>query len=394
MLTPIPKADQHSAATHNRRLVLRLLRRARRLTRLQLAEQTGLNNSTLSNICRELMQRGIIETAGKRPSRSVGKKQDWLVLRPDFGVAVGVGVEPESVHLMAIDASLGVVAQQHLDYHRGLDELGGWLAAQMPGFLGTHHERLRGVGVAVPGIVDPTRGRVVASTPFRSGPVPLGRQVSEALGLPVCIEHNVAAAALSEAELSPGNGLTDFVYLSANASRCPVSDDHPEGGWRYRGFGSCLWLRGSAYRGHRATAGELDTLLEPDTSLTLDDASFAALAEPDAELHDDAAAMLSHWAKPFATLINLLDPAALVIGGRTPLRNRAALDLLTRTIHGRLIRPAGPGFAVRSAHWADWSTAVGAAIQAMDHALLQAVSNGDATDHAGPFAEHHAMASG
>ena len=70
--------NQQSAAVYNRLLIIKLLRKHRQLTRTQLAEYTQLQNSTMSYIIRDFINRGIVIESGKRESGAGNKKQTYL----------------------------------------------------------------------------------------------------------------------------------------------------------------------------------------------------------------------------------------------------------------------------------------------------------------------------
>ena len=63
------------------------------LSRVEIAEQTGLSAQTVSNVSRRLLDAGIIRVAGIR-IRGVGKPRTLLQLYPSGHYAVGVHIDP------------------------------------------------------------------------------------------------------------------------------------------------------------------------------------------------------------------------------------------------------------------------------------------------------------
>jgi len=103
--------------------------------------------------------------------------------------------------------------------------------------------RLAGVGMALPGIVDPTTGTVSHAVNLRiHGPdVPVGALLSERLGgVPVTVENDLNAAALGAAETL---GHTDMAYLALGT-----------------GLAAGLLLDGRLRRGFAGAAGEVGHL--------------------------------------------------------------------------------------------------------------------------------------
>jgi glucokinase len=72
---------------------------------------------------------------------------------------------------------------------------------------------VRAVGVGVPGIVDLARGIGIRSSNLGWRNAPVGPYLSEALGLPVTVSHDVAAAGLAELRLGAGRGARDVLFV-------------------------------------------------------------------------------------------------------------------------------------------------------------------------------------
>ena len=76
---------------------------------------------------------------------------------------------------------------------------------------------VRGVGLAVTGIVDERRGIAVHSENVGWRDVPVRSLVEQATGLPVGFGHDVRAGALAEWRLGAGRGLEDLVFVPVGA---------------------------------------------------------------------------------------------------------------------------------------------------------------------------------
>ena len=105
---------------------------------------------------------------------------------------------------------------------------------------GVREDALRGVGVAVPGPIDPARG-TVESPPNLAGwaSVPIVDWFGEAFGVPVHLENDANAAALAEWRFGAGRGARHLIYLTMST-----------------GVGGGLVLDGRLYRG-AGGAGEV-----------------------------------------------------------------------------------------------------------------------------------------
>ena len=79
---------------------------------------------------------------------------------------------------------------------------------------------LRAVGVAVPGVVDVTAGRVLTAGNLDGWTdVPLRDLIAARLGVPVAIEHDAHAAALGERWRGAARDLTTFAFVAPGRRR-------------------------------------------------------------------------------------------------------------------------------------------------------------------------------
>jgi glucokinase len=102
-------------------------------------------------------------------------------------------------------------------------------------------------GVAMPGIVDESAGRVVFSANVGWRDFPLGDELASRAGLPAAVGHDVRAGGLAEAVLGAGRGESDQLFL-------PIGT----------GIAGAMIMGGRAYAGG-GYAGEIGHLrIEPD----------------------------------------------------------------------------------------------------------------------------------
>ncbi len=71
----------------------------------------------------------------------------------------------------------------------------------------------RGLGIAVPGIVDEANGVGVFSANLGWRDAPLRKLATERTGLPVAVSHDVRAGGVAESRLGAGRGSSQFLFL-------------------------------------------------------------------------------------------------------------------------------------------------------------------------------------
>ncbi|MDK1347178.1 ROK family transcriptional regulator [Streptomyces sp. 378] len=226
--------------SHNTALVLDLLRTAgdEGISRLELAERTGLTPQAVSKITGRLREDGLAAEAGRRASTG-GKPRTVLRLVPEAGHAVGVHLDRDEVRAVLVDLRGTVVGER-----RAALDLGAGAQAVLAAVTGAVRESLTGLGsallgagVALPGPLDHARGVLHRVTGFPEWDgFPLREALAERLGVPVVVDKDTNAAALG---LAAGGEGGSFAYLHLGT-----------------GLGAGLVIGGSVHRGARTGAGE------------------------------------------------------------------------------------------------------------------------------------------
>ncbi|MFI6352046.1 ROK family protein [Streptomyces sp. NPDC050743] len=317
-------ANLVAVRSHNTALVLGLLRDAgaQGISRLELAERTGLTPQAVSKITARLREEGFAAEAGRRASTG-GKPRTVLRLVPEAGHAVGVHLDRDELRVMLVDLNGAVVGERRseLDLGAGAEAvlavvgdaveavvregLGALLGAEGPAEAGS----LLGVGVALPGPLDHVRGVLHRVTGFPEWDgFPLRDALGERLGVPVVVDKDTNAAALG---------------LSAGGERGGDGEVGEGGSFAYlhlgTGLGAGLVIGGRVHRGARTGAGEFGHQViqldgppcECGNRGCVEALCLAAVERGEA---GEAARVLGVAA---ANLAGLLDIDAVLLGGRT-----------------------------------------------------------------------------
>ncbi|MEV6172767.1 ROK family transcriptional regulator [Streptomyces sp. NPDC051954] len=295
--------------SHNTALVLDLLRTAGAdgISRLELAERTGLTPQAVSKITARLREEGLAAEAGRRASTG-GKPRTVLRLVPEAGHAVGVHLDRDELRAVLVDLKGSVVGERRssLDLGAGAEAVVGEVEEAVAALLGPDRPDtvpgLTGVGVALPGPLDHARGVLHRVTGFPEWDgYPLRAALEGRLGVPVVVDKDTNAAALGLA-VGRGGGGGSFAYLHLGT-----------------GLGAGLVIGGSVHRGVRTGAGEFGhqviQLDGPPCTCgnrgCIEALCLGAVARGEI---DEAARVLGAGA---ANLVGLLDIDVVLLGGRT-----------------------------------------------------------------------------
>ncbi|MFJ5263614.1 ROK family protein [Streptomyces sp. NPDC088387] len=335
--------------SHNAALVLDLLRAAGAdgISRLELAEGTGLTPQAVSKITARLRGDGLAAEAGRRASTG-GKPRTVLRLVPGAGHAVGVHLDRDELRAVLVDLTGRVVGESSsaLDLGAGADAVvagvGRAVGEVVGGRVGVGDREsvgsLLGVGVALPGPLDHSRGVLHRVTGFPEWDgFPLRDALAERLGVPVVVDKDTNAAAL---RLAVGGTARSFAYLHLGT-----------------GLGAGLVIGGVVHRGARTGAGEFGhqviQLDGPRCSCgnrgCIEVLCLAAVGRGDV---GEAARVLGVGA---ANLVSLLDIDVVLLGGRTV---SGAPEVFLRGVGAAV---CGAGTDVRVASGGVWGVAEGAA---------------------------------
>ncbi|MDT0484774.1 ROK family transcriptional regulator [Streptomyces sp. DSM 41640] len=307
--------------SHNTALVLDLLRGAGAvgISRLELAERTGLTPQAVSKITARLREEGLAVEAGHLASTG-GKRRTVLRLVPGAGHAVGVHLDRDALRTVLVDLAGTVVAERcaALDLGAGAEAVVGMVAGEVEALAkGVRGEgrtgaagadtvaaeslpALLGVGLALPGPLDHIRGVLHRVTGFPEWDgFPLRDALGRRLGVPVVVDKDTNAAALG---LAVAGERGSFAYLHLGT-----------------GLGAGLVIDGAVHRGARTGAGEFGhqvvQLDGPPCGCgdrgCVEALCLAAVARGDLA---EAARVLGIAA---GNLIALLDIDLVLLGGRT-----------------------------------------------------------------------------
>src|ERR1051326_3890441 len=229
----------------NRQIVLNYVREREPISRAEIARETALQRSTVSAIVDDLQTAGLIEEVGEGESTG-GRPPTLLQLRSAGAIAIGAAITPTATILATSDLAGRVLKQKefatHREYDRTLDELIESIEEILKHNLGT----IEGVGISLPGLVDPATGTAIYVPYFKWRDAAIAHQVSAAVGLPVTIANDANAVALAalwfgRPEVS---GARDFILVLAA-----------------EGVGTGLVFDGQIYRGERGAAGEFGHMI-------------------------------------------------------------------------------------------------------------------------------------
>ena len=349
--------DDARLGSHNRRLVLDLVRRNGPLTRAAVRTATGLTPQTVSNITARLLADGLVREAPATPGTRTPRA---LTLAPDGRSAVGVHIDPAQVTVVLLDLAGGLVTARHLGAADPLDPAATLdrIADAVEDVLttsGVDRRRVSGIGVATPGPLDaePPAATVLGAPAQLTGwaGIPIAAALATRTGLPVHVEKDAVADALAEwwtatstedlVAVYLGHGVSAGIVLdgrvvrggTGNAGEFGGMPVHAHGGW------TALWQACQPFQQVRRgiAAGLLPGVPSPDPE---DPAAVRAAFErlcAGPAAHDLVAQAGTALGSALAHVVELLDLPRVVVGGSAALAGGATfLDAVRARLAERL----------------------------------------------------------
>jgi predicted NBD/HSP70 family sugar kinase len=320
--------DAAGMRAQNSSLLLKVIWRERHISRADIARVTGLSPSTVSAIVAGLQQAGLVRETGAGLSRG-GRRPTMIGFCDDVFALVGVEIGASHVTVVVTDLRADVRAERWGMYPVRTDPDGAM--AMVRQFIddslrevGVSRSQVIGIGVGVPTPVRP-------EAPGRMPPlvVPAWRDhdvqeiLSRAYDLPVFVENDANLGALAEQWWGVGRNGKDLTYIKIGTSIC---SGHIINGELYRGAGGSageighLPMDPAGPRCPCGLTGCLTTFIGSETLVARGGVAnvgelVRAVRAGDAGARRIVVDVGAHLGVAVASLMNVLNPAVVVLGG-------------------------------------------------------------------------------
>lgn len=403
-------ADIHRIREFNRLLVLNYVREHGPVSRVELAQRLGLSRTTVSNIMDSLLQEGLVREGHLLDAAPRGGRRAILVhFNADAGRILGIDVGRTHLTMLLTNLTPAIVARRSVpfDTNRGPEVCLRILISEIRTFVeasATSWEAIAGIGLGIPGPLSVDLHRLI-SPPHMPGwdNIDVWEQLHAAFHKPLYIDNDANMGALGESRCGAGRGDADMAYIKIGT-----------------GIGGGLVLNGRIYRGHQGSAGELGHLTidengprcvcggrgcletlasaraivaDAEQGLSLARKHTSASSEEDiagecaprvfADIADvivaaqagDAAclAALEHAgeriALALAGLVNLVNPASIILDGSVARAGELLLDSIRRVLASTSLPAAWKGTRLLLGELGPTAIALGATLTVLDAAF-------------------------
>jgi len=229
---------------YNEAVILDMIRLHGALSKSELSRITGLSPTAAGMIASGLLEKGYLQERGEGES-SGGRKPVLLELAPRSYYSVGVDMDVGCIRAVLMDITGALVCEltRPMPDPPLFEEAEAIVRDMVAGVLDEHSvakDRLLGIGISVPGIVDMETGRIVLAPNLGWENVNFGICMGQPPGIPVFVENEAMSSAICENWVGSCKGINNFVCINIKS-----------------GVGSGIFADGRLYRGAGGSAGEV-----------------------------------------------------------------------------------------------------------------------------------------
>lgn len=235
--------DKQIIAEYNRGCVLELVAKKGPINRSEIARQLKLSIPTIMKIADEFSAAGIFRITGKGESAG-GKRPELYEVVRDAYSCIGVDVGRSKINILLVDL-LGGVVDRHITDTIGLkrpEEFVEVINNVVEEIIQTNKvqmEKLIGIGIGIPGIIDKTNGMVLYSPDFDWENIDILTPIHNKFKKQVAIENSNRTMALGEQWIGAGANANNIFCINVG-----------------HGIGAAILDRDKIYTGSSGSSGE------------------------------------------------------------------------------------------------------------------------------------------
>jgi predicted NBD/HSP70 family sugar kinase len=242
-LAEMQLASSETARIINRDIVLELIRAGQPISRADLARRSGLGRSTISQIVEQLIGENWVRE-GAMGSLPRGRRPTMVGLNENL-VAIAVDIHPRQASVALVDLSGRLLSHWPVpltsDPAASTRLIIDWMQRIRSA---TPHKSMEGIGISVPGRVNPTTQRLIFAPNLKWPNFDIKKMVETEMGLPVMLENDATACLWAELTFARMDGVRDAVLVAVA-----------------EGVGTCVLANGQLLSGYNGMAGEFGHIL-------------------------------------------------------------------------------------------------------------------------------------
>lgn len=253
------KAFQKKA---NISLVMQTIRVKKQISRIDISRELGLDRSTITNIVSKLLEAKLLVELSEGVSIAKGGRKPVLLgINSSFGLVLGLEIQVSFYRatLLNLDGTIVWSREETLDNVIELYETISDIYERLERDITSIGVPLLGIGIGVPGHINPIEGKILSSSPFYRPSDGYKDVLSTLFDIPVILDNDANCCAWGVLEQRKETGLKNFLYSIIEFHGNDITTTEKE-----LGFG--IVVNGQVYYGSSFAAGELwNSLIDRDS---------------------------------------------------------------------------------------------------------------------------------
>jgi len=248
----------------NQTVVLDMIRVHKAISKAELSKLTGLSPTAIGVIVAELLEMGYITESGIGESNG-GRRPILIELKPQSLYTIGVDMDVKYISLVLMDTTSRIIGEKTLDmpqnmiFEKVMDVIQSEIGKIIKEY-GISTEKLLGIGLSVPGMVDSRECKIVFAPNLGWENVDIKHQFPDLPGIKVYVENEAMASAISENWIGCCQGIKNFVCINIKS-----------------GIGSGIFIDGKPYRGASGITGEIGHMMVDSNGLKCNCGNYGCL---------------------------------------------------------------------------------------------------------------------
>lgn len=239
-------------------LVMQTIRVNREISRIDISRELGLDRSTITNIVTKLIGKELLMELAQGTSLSRGGRKPVLIgINDSFGIILGLEIQVDLYRatLISINGNILWNRTGHVVRGGNLDLTIKNIMKELEPVILKERIPLIGVGIGLPGHIDPLQGEILSSSPFYSE-TPLS--IQSLFEVPVVIDNDANCCAWGVLESRKNSGIKHFIYA--------IVENHKQSANSSREVGFGIVIGGKLHYGYNFAAGELFDQVSENTT--------------------------------------------------------------------------------------------------------------------------------
>jgi predicted NBD/HSP70 family sugar kinase len=234
--------DHSDIKTNNKKRIINLLSKERELTKLDISRKLDISVPTVTTIVGELIEEGIVEEAGVATSTG-GRKPVIIRFLPNSRYSIGINLEKDYIRAVLTNLDSKIIEETKkeltvLTENEILDII-KMLIEQLMNFKEDIKDKLLGIGISLPGIINEDELTLEVATNFRLKNISF-KELNSYFNIPIFLENEANAGAIAESKLGIAKDLKNLIYVSIT-----------------EGVGGGIFIDNGMYKGKDKRAGEI-----------------------------------------------------------------------------------------------------------------------------------------